>query len=463
VHGSLLVVFAVAGAWFTIPASAVADVPVNVTPPTVLSSPPDLVVVGQQLADGGGAWTATPPPGTSISIQWLDCDQSGQACAPIAGATTSSYTVQATDRGSTIRVQETASNGPDTSAPVRSAPTVVVTQIPKNTTPPSITGNPRRGGTLTASPGVWTPSDVSLTYRWFGCPPFVECRSPIAGATGATYRVAGTDPGRIAGVLVEVTATDSTGRVSTTAYSDIISIPLPSTPTNTAVPTISGIPDVGATLTASPGSWTQDPAPDAGQIRFSYQWVSCDTRCERPITGATGQTYKVRRADLGGGVAVLVTATDGIGPSQAYSRGVVVRLAAPGGQSTTPRPLPAGLRRVLVLSGRSSSVAQLVKHNGYVTKLTASTPGRLLITWSIRRKGGKRIIIGRARATYSAATTRTVHFRLTRTGKARLRRARLPTLRLTAQFTQPGPPPRTTTARAKAIKHANGQLVSAAT
>lgn len=437
----------------------------NVTPPTVVSNPPNSALVGQQLADSGGAWTATPPPGTSISIQWLDCDASGEACTPIVGATGSGYTVQATDRGSTIRVQETASNGADVSAPVRSAPTVVVTQRPINTTPPSISGNPRRGGTLTASPGVWSPSDVLISYRWVACPPYTPCQFPIAGANGLTYQVAATDPGHLAGVGIEVTATDgagTAGAVSATVYSEAVGIPLPFTPTKTAAPTISGTPVVGATLTASPGSWSQDPAPDAGQIAFSYQWMRCEPQCNAAISGATAQTYKVRQADSRSGLVVRVTATDGIGAGQAYSQAVTIGRARREG-TAAPRPLPGGLRRTLVLSGRSSSVAQLVKHNGYAIKLAASTPGRLLITWSTKRKGSGRLIIGRANATYRAAATRTVRFRLTRAGRARLGREHLPPLRLTASFTQSGPPSKTTTARARAVKQANGRLVSRAT
>ena len=36
----------------------------------------------------------------------------------------------------------------------------------KNLAPPVITGTPRVGQTMTASSGLWSPSDVTVTYQW---------------------------------------------------------------------------------------------------------------------------------------------------------------------------------------------------------------------------------------------------------------------------------------------------------
>lgn len=67
---------------------------------------------------------------------------------------------------------------------------------------------------------------------------------------------------------------------------------------NQTVPTISGRPHVGVTLTASPGQWNVD-----GDL--SYQWH----RDGIALTGATGQTYVPVPEDLGHELSVRVTAS----------------------------------------------------------------------------------------------------------------------------------------------------------
>jgi subtilisin family serine protease len=61
---------------------------------------------------------------------------------------------------------------------------------------------------------------------------------------------------------------------------------------NTKLPSITGIPRVGQTLTASKGTWTGAPAP-----ALTYQWVVCSdsssvSSCTN-IAGATTMTYRV--------------------------------------------------------------------------------------------------------------------------------------------------------------------------
>jgi len=70
-------------------------------------------------------------------------------------------------------------------------------------------------------------------------------------------------------------------------------------------PTITGIAEYDAVLTAQPGQW----APAA--TGYAYQWL----RDAQPIAQATQQTYRTTEEDLGHGLSVQVTATDGTGDS----------------------------------------------------------------------------------------------------------------------------------------------------
>ncbi len=77
----------------------------------------------QTLSTTRGVWTNRP---TSYAYQWQDCDGSGGNCANISGATSSSYTLAASDVGHTIRVVVTASNRAG-STPATSSATAAVT------------------------------------------------------------------------------------------------------------------------------------------------------------------------------------------------------------------------------------------------------------------------------------------------------------------------------------------------
>lgn len=95
-------------------------VPVNTSPPTIGGSP----VRGQTLTESHGAWAYGP---TAHAYQWLRCNASGTLCAAIPGATSQSYALTAPDVGSTLRVEEVASNAFGSGSPAGSAPTAVVT------------------------------------------------------------------------------------------------------------------------------------------------------------------------------------------------------------------------------------------------------------------------------------------------------------------------------------------------
>jgi hypothetical protein len=80
---------------------------------------------------------------------------------------------------------------------------------PANTSPPTITGTPAVGQTLTAAPGAWTPEPDEITYRWERYEADGSGGSSISGATQESYILAPADEGKK--IKVVVTATNSSG------------------------------------------------------------------------------------------------------------------------------------------------------------------------------------------------------------------------------------------------------------
>jgi hypothetical protein len=80
---------------------------------------------------------------------------------------------------------------------------------PVNTAPPTVTGTPQQGQTLTAAPGTWTADDAAFTYQWQHCDATGANCTDVAGATQPTYAVTAADVGFT--LRVNVTATNRFG------------------------------------------------------------------------------------------------------------------------------------------------------------------------------------------------------------------------------------------------------------
>jgi IPT/TIG domain len=104
------------GSPFGLQALSVAGVPSNTAAPSIEGLPEQ----GQTLSVTPGEWSNAP---TSLAEQWARCNAAGYGCAPIAGATGSSYKLTQADNNSSIRVQESAVNGAGEGPPAASAPT----------------------------------------------------------------------------------------------------------------------------------------------------------------------------------------------------------------------------------------------------------------------------------------------------------------------------------------------------
>lgn len=84
-------------------------------------------------------------------------------------------------------------------------------------------------------------------------------------------------------------------------------------PVNTVRPVVTGSAVVGATLTASAGTWTGSPTA------YAYQWERGDSGVYTDIPGATGPSYVVASSDLVLVLRVVVTAQNAGGETAAVS------------------------------------------------------------------------------------------------------------------------------------------------
>ena len=103
----------------------------------------------------------------------------------------------------------------------------------------------------------------------------------------------------------------------------------------TGAPTISGIAQVGETLTANTSGIAD--ADGLANATFSYQWLADDT----DIAGATGLTYTLTDSDESKAIKVQVSFTDDAGNEETLTSAATAAVA--GAQPTEPPAKPTGL------------------------------------------------------------------------------------------------------------------------
>ncbi|WP_215814464.1 hypothetical protein [Pimelobacter sp. 30-1] len=252
-----------------------------VQPGTLTTATPTVsgeVAVGATLTADAGTWG---PAGVTLAHQWL------RDGAVIAGATSSTYVLTPADAGTTVTVKVTGTLPGYTTASETSAPAGAVPAPFAAAPTPTVTGRTIVGQTLTVVTGTWDPAP-SFAYQW------LRGGSPIAGATGTTYRLTAADAGQRITVRVTGTKAGYVTEDKTSAATAAVTGTFTTTPT----PRVAGTAKVGKKLTAKPGTW----APTA---TLRYQWL----RNGKVIKGATRATYKLAKADRGKRVSVRVTAT----------------------------------------------------------------------------------------------------------------------------------------------------------
>src|SRR4051794_566474 len=165
---------------------------------------------------------------------------------------------------------------------------------PTNTSPPTISGTPGVGATLTADPGQWTgTAPITFTYQWRRCNRTGGSCSNISGATGKTYELS--SPDRNNTLRVRVTAHNADGTAVATSVPTAVVAPRPSTTTTTAPPSSNGCPSgtgvINVAQLNSPARLLldrQDVSPSViggstQQLAVRFHVSACN---ERPVQGA---------------------------------------------------------------------------------------------------------------------------------------------------------------------------------
>lgn len=267
-----------------VPAAAVPSVPevelkalTNVTKPVLTGTG----LAGTPMTVTAGTWSE-PADKLTVTYYWQSPDGKVSATGP-------TFTPNMTQLGANVTLLATATApGYETAWAKVTAPKPVTAPDPTQTKAPAIRGTATVRQKLTVSAGSWSGYAVGLTEtrQW------LRDGTPIGGATGRDYTLAGADFGKkisvkvtstLGGRILKTQTTDATAKV---AAAVLVS----------ATPTIAGTTKVGNVVTVKRGTWTWGTT-------FKYRWL----RNGVPISEATNSTYKVRTADRDKRITVRVT------------------------------------------------------------------------------------------------------------------------------------------------------------
>ena len=234
--------------------------------------------VGYKLTAAPGAWGPSP---VTLKYQWKA--NGGN----ISGATAATYALPATMYGKRITVTVTGSKTGYASVAKASVASVPVAPGTLVAATPKITGTVKVGYKLTAAPGAWGPSPVTLKYQW------KANGVTISDATATTYAL----PATMYGKRISVTVTGSKTGYASVAKASVASVPVAPGTLLPATPKITGTAKVGSKLTATAGSWGPSP------VTLKYQWKANGVT----ISGATAATYTLPATQKGKRITVTVT------------------------------------------------------------------------------------------------------------------------------------------------------------
>jgi hypothetical protein len=183
---------------------------------------------------------------------------------------------------------------------------------PRSNEPPSISGTPAAGSTLTASTGSWSgDTPMSFRFQWRRCSSDGHSCNDIGSATAQTYALTSNDVGHR--MRVVVTATNSAGSNARASEPTAVIATAGQKPNNTVRPSVAGDFHEGGSLAANVGKWS-----GSEPISYAIQWERCGGDCH-DIDAATGSSYVPTSADVGKRIRIMVAATNKFGSNKSFS------------------------------------------------------------------------------------------------------------------------------------------------
>jgi hypothetical protein len=181
--------------------------PANGSRPTISGTPQE----GNTLTGNRGAWQNNP---TDFDYSWLRCNQNGDGCDGI-NAHGTTYRLTGADVGHTLRFRATAKNAAG-STTATSVPTAVIrtSARPSISSPPTVSGVPQEGKTLSGNRGNWARVD-DFDYAWLRCDRNGGSCAAISGARSTSYTPVSADVGNT--LRFQVTAKNSAGTRTATS------------------------------------------------------------------------------------------------------------------------------------------------------------------------------------------------------------------------------------------------------
>ena len=168
--------------------------------------------------------------------------------------------------------------------------------------------------------------------------------------SGPTYTLIDVDEGKV--ITVQVSFTDDADNEETLTSEATGAVDARPNSPATGAPTITGMAQVGQTLTADTSGITD--ADGLANATFSYQWLADDSE----IAGATGLTYTLTDSEESKAITVQVSFTDDADNEETLTSAATAAVAARPNSPATGAPTITGTAQVgETLTANTSGVA----------------------------------------------------------------------------------------------------------